>query len=66
MLEVPILLTIDDLDEGDMFTIANTGKVYMKISYPYAIDLTTGQMVMISESLAIEQVYRYTINRKKE
>lgn len=66
MFEVPILITIDDLEEGEMFKIANTGKVYMRILYPYSIDLTTGQMVMISDSIAIEPVYRYTVNREKE
>jgi len=66
MFEVQIGLTIDDLKEGDMFRTGNNGKVYMKISYPYSIDLTTGQMILISDMLAIEPVYRYTVNREKE
>lgn len=66
MFEVQIGLTIDDLKEGDMFRTGNNGKVYMKIGYPYSIDLTTGQMILISDMLAIEPVYRYTVNRKKE
>lgn len=66
MFEVQIGLTIDDLKEGDMFRTGNNGKVYMKIAYPYSIDLTTGQMILISDMLAIEPVYRYTVNREKE
>ena len=66
MFEVQIGLTTDDLKEGDMFRTGNNGKVYMKIAYPYSIDLTTGQMILISDMLAIEPVYRYTINREKE
>lgn len=66
MLEVRLDLTTDDLKEGEMFRTGNNGKVYMKISYPYSIDLTTGNMVLVSDMLAIEPVYRYTINREKE
>lgn len=65
-MEIQIQLTIDDLKEGDMFRTGNNGKVYMKIAYPYSIDLTTGQMILISDMLAIEPVYRYTVNREKE
>ena len=66
MFEVRLDLTTDDLKEGDMFRTGNNGKVYMKISYPYSIDLTNGNMVLVSDMLAIEPVYKYTINREKE
>lgn len=66
MSEVRLGLTTDDLKEGDMFRTGNNGKVYMKIAYPYSIDLTNGNMILVSDMLAIEQVYKYTINREKE
>lgn len=66
MFEVRLDLTVDDLKEGDMFVTGNNGKVYMKIVYPYSIDLTNGNMVLVSDMLAIEPVYKYTINREKE
>ena len=66
MLEVRLDITTDDLKEGDMFRTGNNDKVYMKIVYPYSIDLTNGNMVLVSDMLAIEPVYKYTINREKE